>query len=126
MAVDPLIELHYVNKYLGEPHALQDISLTVGTGEVVVITGPSGRDGSTLYRTINRLETIESGTIELDGRPLPDGARPRTGSAPRPAWSFGVVFTLDGRAVEDRTPEEFFTDPRSDRAKDFFSEMLNH
>ncbi|GAA5013130.1 hypothetical protein GCM10023335_35700 [Streptomyces siamensis] len=73
MAVDPLIELHDVNKYLGESHVLQDISLTVGTGEVVVITGPSGPGRSTLHRTINRLETIASGTIELDGRPLPDG-----------------------------------------------------
>ncbi|MER5945675.1 amino acid ABC transporter ATP-binding protein [Streptomyces sp. NPDC001904] len=71
MAVDPLIELRDVNKYYGELHVLQDIELTVGKGEVVVVIGPSGSGKSTLCRTINRLETIESGTIRLDGRPLP-------------------------------------------------------
>jgi glutamate transport system ATP-binding protein len=37
-----------------------------------------------------------------------------------------VVFMAEGRLVEDRTPEEFFTDPRSDRAKDFLSKILKH
>ncbi|MDQ0773447.1 glutamate transport system ATP-binding protein [Streptomyces aurantiacus] len=37
-----------------------------------------------------------------------------------------VVFMADGAIVEDRTPEEFFTDPRSDRAKDFLSKILTH
>ncbi|MET8471533.1 amino acid ABC transporter ATP-binding protein [Streptomyces sp. NPDC006422] len=72
MAVDPLIELRDVNKYYGKLHVLQDIDLTVGKGEVVVVIGPSGSGKSTLCRTINRLETIESGTIRLDGQPLPE------------------------------------------------------
>ncbi|MFE0173481.1 amino acid ABC transporter ATP-binding protein [Streptomyces sp. NPDC059002] len=72
MAVDPLIELRDVNKYYGELHVLQDIDLTVGKGEVVVVIGPSGSGKSTLCRTINRLETIQSGEIRLDGQPLPD------------------------------------------------------
>ncbi|WP_327352308.1 amino acid ABC transporter ATP-binding protein [Streptomyces sp. NBC_01304] len=72
MAVDPLIELRDVNKYYGELHVLQDINLTVGRGEVVVVIGPSGSGKSTLCRTINRLETIQSGQISLDGRPLPE------------------------------------------------------
>ncbi len=71
MAVDPLIELRNVNKHYGELHVLRDIDLTVGRGEVVVVIGPSGSGKSTLCRTINRLETIESGTILLDGQPLP-------------------------------------------------------
>jgi glutamate transport system ATP-binding protein len=71
MAVDPLIELLGVNKYYGELHVLRDIDLTVGKGEVVVVVGPSGSGKSTLCRTINRLETVESGTITLDGEPLP-------------------------------------------------------
>ncbi|MFI7383714.1 amino acid ABC transporter ATP-binding protein [Streptomyces sp. NPDC049813] len=71
MAVDPLIELRDVNKYYGELHVLKDIDLTVGKGEVVVVIGPSGSGKSTLCRTINRLETVRSGTIRLDGRPLP-------------------------------------------------------
>ncbi|WP_371526409.1 amino acid ABC transporter ATP-binding protein [Streptomyces sp. NBC_01283] len=72
MAVDPLIELRDVNKYYGELHVLRDINLTVGKGEVVVVIGPSGSGKSTLCRTINRLETIQSGAIALDGQPLPE------------------------------------------------------
>ena len=76
MAVDPLIELHEVNKHFGELHVLQDINLTVGRGEVVVVVGPSGSGKSTLCRAINRLEPIESGTIRLDGQLLPDEGKP--------------------------------------------------
>ncbi|MFE9601220.1 amino acid ABC transporter ATP-binding protein [Streptomyces hokutonensis] len=247
MAVDPLIELRDVNKYYGELHVLQDINLTVGKGEVVVVIGPSGSGKSTLCRAINRLETIESGTIQLDGQPLPEegkalaGLRAEVGmvfqsfnlfahktvlqnvslaqikvrkrkrddadrrslelldrvglasQAPKfPAQLSGgqqqrvaiaralamepkallfdeptsaldpeminevlevmrqlahdgmtmvvvthemgfarsaanrVVFMADGRVVEDRTPEEFFTNPRTDRAKDFLSKILKH
>ncbi|MEV5348294.1 amino acid ABC transporter ATP-binding protein [Streptomyces achromogenes] len=247
MAVDPLIELRNVNKYYGELHVLRDIDLTVGKGEVVVVIGPSGSGKSTLCRTINRLETIESGTITLDGRPLPaEGKalarlraevgmvfqsfnlfahktvlqnvslaqvkvrRRRQEEADRrsrelldrvgllnqagkyPAQLSGgqqqrvaiaralamepkamlfdeptsaldpeminevlevmrqlaregmtmvvvthemgfarasanrVVFMADGRIVEDRSPDEFFTHPRSDRAKDFLSKILKH
>ncbi|MEU2250694.1 amino acid ABC transporter ATP-binding protein [Streptomyces sp. NPDC019224] len=72
MAVDPLIELRDVNKHFGKLHVLQDINLTVGRGEVVVVIGPSGSGKSTLCRAINRLETIESGRIAIDGNPLPE------------------------------------------------------
>ncbi|MFJ5560784.1 amino acid ABC transporter ATP-binding protein [Streptomyces sp. NPDC093250] len=71
MAVDPLIELRNVNKYFGDLHVLRDIDLTVGRGEVVVVIGPSGSGKSTLCRVINRLETVQSGTILVDGQPLP-------------------------------------------------------
>ncbi|MEU9126034.1 amino acid ABC transporter ATP-binding protein [Streptomyces sp. NPDC048506] len=247
MAGEALIELRGVNKHYGELHVLRDIDLTVGRGEVVVIIGPSGSGKSTLCRAINRLETIESGTIELDGRPLPEEGRAlaqlraevgmvfqsfnlfahktvldnimlaplkvrkkkkdeaarrarelldRVGLAAHadkyPAQLSGgqqqrvaiaralamdpkallfdeptsaldpeminevlevmrqlardgmtmvvvthemgfarsaanrVVFMADGRIVEDRTPEEFFTAPRSERAKDFLSKILKH
>ncbi|MEU0385521.1 amino acid ABC transporter ATP-binding protein [Streptomyces chartreusis] len=247
MAVDPLIELRDVNKHFGELHVLQDINLTVGRGEVVVVIGPSGSGKSTLCRAINRLETIESGEIVLDGQPLPDEGKPlarlradvgmvfqsfnlfahktvlqnvslgqikvrgrrkedaekrsrelldRVGVADQadkyPAQLSGgqqqrvaiaralamepkamlfdeptsaldpeminevlevmkqlaregmtmivvthemgfarsaanrVVFMADGRIVEDRTPDEFFTNPTSDRAKDFLSKILKH
>ncbi|WP_326739906.1 amino acid ABC transporter ATP-binding protein [Streptomyces sp. NBC_01022] len=247
MAVDPLIELRDVNKFYGKLHVLQDINLTVGRGEVVVVIGPSGSGKSTLCRTINRLETIESGHISIDGRPLPeegkglaqlraevgmvfqsfnlfahktvlanvslaqlkvrkrkkDEADRRSrellervglvGQADKfPAQLSGgqqqrvaiaralamdpkallfdeptsaldpeminevlevmqqlaregmtmvvvthemgfarsaanrVVFMADGRIIEDRTPEDFFTAPESDRAKDFLSKILKH
>ena len=50
---------------------LKDINLTVRKGEVLVIVGPSGSGKSTMCRTINRLETIDSGDIRIDGKPLP-------------------------------------------------------
>ncbi|MET7654903.1 MULTISPECIES: amino acid ABC transporter ATP-binding protein [unclassified Streptomyces] len=247
MAVDPLIELRDVNKFFGELHVLQDVNLTVGRGEVVVVIGPSGSGKSTLCRAINRLEPIQSGSITLDGQPLPEEGKAlaglrsevgmvfqsfnlfahktvlqnislgqvkvrrrkkddadrrsrelldRVGLADQadkfPAQLSGgqqqrvaiaralamdpkallfdeptsaldpeminevlevmqqlahegmtmvvvthemgfarsaanrVVFMADGRIVEDRTPEEFFTAPRSDRAKDFLSKILKH
>ena len=67
----PLVVLSSVNKHFGDLHALRDINLTVHTGEVVVVIGPSGSGKSTLCRTINRLESIDSGTITVDGTPLP-------------------------------------------------------
>ncbi|MFF1419928.1 amino acid ABC transporter ATP-binding protein [Streptomyces sp. NPDC058280] len=247
MAVDPLIELRDVNKYYGQLHVLQDIDLTVARGEVVVVIGPSGSGKSTLCRAMNRLETIESGRITIEGKPLPEEGRglaqlraevgmvfqsfnlfahrtvldnvslaqikvrkrkrddadrrsrellDRVGLASQadkfPAQLSGgqqqrvaiaralamdpkallfdeptsaldpeminevlevmrqlaregmtmvvvthemgfarsaanrVVFMADGRIVEDRTPEDFFTAPESDRAKDFLSKILKH
>ncbi|MGW4894695.1 amino acid ABC transporter ATP-binding protein [Kitasatospora sp. NPDC004240] len=239
--------MHGVNKHFGQLHVLQDIELTVGRGEVVVVIGPSGSGKSTLCRAINRLEPIESGTILIDGEPLPEEGRglarlraevgmvfqsfnlfahktvlqnvslaqvkvrgrsradadarsrallDRVGLASQadkyPAQLSGgqqqrvaiaralamepkallfdeptsaldpeminevldvmrqlahegmtmvvithemgfakasanrVVFMADGRIVEDRTPEEFFASPRSERARDFLSKILKH
>jgi glutamate transport system ATP-binding protein len=247
MAGDPLIELRDVNKHFGQLHVLQHIDLTVGRGEVVVVIGPSGSGKSTLCRAINRLETIESGSILIDGQPLPEEGKElarlradvgmvfqsfnlfahktvlanvslgqikvrarkkdeaqtrsrrlleRVGLADQadkyPAQLSGgqqqrvaiaralamdpkvmlfdeptsaldpeminevlevmqqlardgmtmvvvthemgfarsaanrVVFMSDGRIIEDRTPEDFFTHPESDRAKDFLSKILKH
>ena len=67
----PVIELNHVEKYFGSLHVLSDINLKVGKGEVVVIIGPSGSGKSTLCRTINRMETIDSGEILIEGQPLP-------------------------------------------------------
>ncbi len=71
----PLVELRRVNKHFGALHVLQDIDLAIGRGEVVVVIGPSGSGKSTLCRTVNRLEPIDSGTITVDGRPLPAEGR---------------------------------------------------
>ena len=69
---EPLVVLSDVEKYFGDLHVLQTINLTIGKGEVVVVIGPSGSGKSTLCRAINRLETIQSGSITIDGVPLPE------------------------------------------------------
>ena len=69
---EPLVVLKDVNKHYGDMHALKQINLTIGKGEVVVLIGPSGSGKSTLIRTINRLETITDGTITIDGVVLPE------------------------------------------------------
>jgi len=68
---DPLVVVSHVEKHYGDFHALKDIDLTVHRGEVVVVIGPSGSGKSTLCRTINRLETITSGSISIDGVEIP-------------------------------------------------------
>ncbi|UGY95260.1 amino acid ABC transporter ATP-binding protein [Streptomyces gobiensis] len=242
-----MVVLDNVNKHFGALHVLQDIDLTITRGEVVVVIGPSGSGKSTLCRTINRLETIDSGQIAMDGKPLPAEGRElarlradvgmvfqsfnlfahktvlenvtlgqikvrrrstaeaekrarelleRVGVANQadkyPAQLSGgqqqrvaiaralamepkvmlfdeptsaldpeminevlevmqqlardgmtmvvvthemgfarsaanrVVFMADGRIVEEATPDQFFSNPRSDRAKDFLSKILQH
>ncbi|MGO2573778.1 MAG: glutamate ABC transporter ATP-binding protein GluA, partial [Corynebacterium casei] len=67
-----MIRMSGVQKFFDDFQALTDIDLEVKHGEVVVVLGPSGSGKSTLCRTINRLETIEEGTIEIDGTVLPE------------------------------------------------------
>lgn len=74
-----LVVLSNVNKHFGALHVLQDIDLTITRGEVVVVIGPSGSGKSTLCRTINRLETIDSGEITIDGKPLPQEGKELAG-----------------------------------------------
>ncbi|MBK8448290.1 MAG: amino acid ABC transporter ATP-binding protein [Micropruina sp.] len=69
---EPLVAMQNVNKHFGDLHVLKNINLSIDKGEVVVLIGPSGSGKSTLCRTINRLETFETGTITIDGRTLPD------------------------------------------------------
>jgi len=71
----PMISMEAVNKHFGALHVLKDIDLKVGRGQVIVVLGPSGSGKSTLCRTINRLETIDSGTIAIDGAVLPAEGR---------------------------------------------------
>ncbi|TQJ39136.1 amino acid ABC transporter ATP-binding protein (PAAT family) [Arthrobacter sp. SLBN-112] len=68
---EPIISIRGVNKHYGPLHVLKDINLDIAPGEVVVVLGPSGSGKSTLCRTLNRLETIDSGEIFFQGRSLP-------------------------------------------------------
>ena len=73
--MEPLVVIDRVNKHYGDLHVLKNITTTVGKGEVVVVIGPSGSGKSTLCRAINRLETIDDGTITIDGVELPEEGR---------------------------------------------------
>src|SRR4051794_16383930 len=66
-----MVAMHDVEKHFGSLHVLKNIQLDVPAGQVVIVLGPSGSGKSTLCRTINRLESIDSGRIEIDGEPLP-------------------------------------------------------
>jgi glutamate transport system ATP-binding protein len=70
-----MISIQGVNKHFGSLHVLKDVTLEVERGQVVVVLGPSGSGKSTLCRTINRLETVDSGTIAIDGEVLPAEGR---------------------------------------------------
>jgi glutamate transport system ATP-binding protein len=85
---DPLVLMEGVNKHFGPLHVLKDIDLTIDRGEVVVVIGPSGSGKSTLCRTINRLETIDSGRIMVDGVPLAEEG----GGLARLRADVGMVF----------------------------------
>lgn len=88
ISTEPIIELRHVDKHYGDLHVLKDINLTVHKGEVLVVVGPSGSGKSTMCRTINRLETIDSGEILIEGEPLPQEGRELT----RMRAELGMVF----------------------------------
>jgi polar amino acid transport system ATP-binding protein len=67
---EPAIVFKDVNKWFGKLHVLDDINLSVGTGEVVVVCGPSGSGKSTLIRCVNGLERVQGGDILVLGAPI--------------------------------------------------------
>jgi polar amino acid transport system ATP-binding protein len=70
----PIIDIRNATKHFGHVHALNNVNLEIRSGEVVVIIGPSGSGKSTLLRCINRLETIDTGEIWVDGIQINDKA----------------------------------------------------
>ncbi|PSJ80355.1 amino acid ABC transporter ATP-binding protein [Neisseria iguanae] len=62
-----MIKFKKVHKHFKDLHVINGVNLEVKQGEVVVVCGPSGSGKSTLIRTVNQLESIESGEIWVDG-----------------------------------------------------------
>ena len=67
-----MIEIKNVSKWYGQVQVLNDCSVTVNKGDVVVVCGPSGSGKSTLIKTVNALEPFQKGQITVDGVPLHD------------------------------------------------------
>jgi general L-amino acid transport system ATP-binding protein len=67
LETQPIIIAEDVQKWYGQFHVLQGVSLTINRGEVVVLMGPSGSGKSTFIRTFNALEEYQKGRIIVDG-----------------------------------------------------------
>jgi polar amino acid transport system ATP-binding protein len=86
---EAIITIEHVYKSFGHVKAVVDVSLDVYPGEVVVIIGPSGGGKSTLLRCINKLETIDSGRIVVDGHSITE-----TKNINKVRAEIGMVFQL--------------------------------
>ena len=67
-----LLRLEQVRKHFGSNHVLRGIDLSVAEHEVACLIGASGSGKSTLLRCVNLLETVDDGTIWLDGHEITD------------------------------------------------------
>ena len=90
----PLVATSGVNKWFGDKHILTDVSVEVARGEVVVLVGPSGAGKTTFLRTLNRLESIESGEIVIAGERIGDRENAR-----------GTVVPMSERALAKQRTE---------------------
>jgi polar amino acid transport system ATP-binding protein len=68
----PLVSIKDVYKSFGELEVLKGVSLDIMQGEVICIIGPSGSGKSTLIRCVNALNTINSGSITVEGQEVHD------------------------------------------------------
>jgi len=83
-----MIEIKNVSKWYGPVQVLNDCSVSIAKGDVVVVCGPSGSGKSTLIKTVNGLEPFQQGELFVDGVPLHD---PRT-DLPKLRSRVGMVF----------------------------------
>lgn len=85
---EALLEMEHLTKRYGDNLILDDLSLTVHKGEVIVVVGPSGCGKSTLLRCINALEPIQGGSVRLRGEKIDPGSK----DLPLLRQKIGMVF----------------------------------
>jgi glutamate/aspartate transport system ATP-binding protein len=83
-----MIEIKNVSKWYGPVQVLNDCSVSIKKGDVVVVCGPSGSGKSTLIKTVNALEPVQQGSIHVDGVSLMDAAT----DLPKLRSRVGMVF----------------------------------
>jgi glutamate/aspartate transport system ATP-binding protein len=88
MSDKPMIEINNVSKWYGPVQVLENCSVRIDKGDVVVVCGPSGSGKSTLIKTVNALEPIQAGDIVVDGTSL---TAPKT-NLPKLRSRVGMVF----------------------------------
>jgi len=89
----PALQAVNLNKYYGDHHALKNINLSVMPGDVISIIGASGSGKTSLIRALNGLESIDSGSVQINGKPfLGEGATGGQGAIDRQILSIGMVF----------------------------------
>ncbi len=88
MSDKPMIEINNISKWYGPVQVLEDCSVRIDKGDVVVVCGPSGSGKSTLIKAVNALEPIQKGTITVDGIAVND---PKT-DLPKLRSRVGMVF----------------------------------
>ena len=70
-----LLKIEHLTKKFEDNMILDDVSLTVHRGEVIVVVGPSGCGKSTMLRCINALEPTQGGTIEIEGQQISQSSK---------------------------------------------------
>ncbi|KVW47313.1 ATP-binding cassette domain-containing protein [Burkholderia ubonensis] len=144
----PLVETRGLEKNFGTHHVLKGIDFSVERGQVVPIIGRSGSGKSTLLRTLNGLESIDAGTISIDGERVDvrhadlRALRLKVGMVfqqynPFPHLSAGqnvmlaqsvsdrIVFMHQGRVWESGTAEEIFERPQTVELTRFLGSVRN-
>lgn len=91
---DPILQLSKVNKSFGPVHVLHDVDFNVYPGEVTALVGDNGAGKSTLVKCIAGINSIDSGQISFEGKPV-------TMSDPRVAAGLGIEFVYQDLALAD-------------------------
>lgn len=90
-----LVTFTSVEKYYGEYHALKNINLTIERGQVVVLLGPSGSGKSTLIRTINALESIETGSLVVNNIEVANaGSKELVALRQKSGWFSNILISI--------------------------------